>query len=146
MEKEASILVLAKSGNFRDSLAALLRTIPQVILSMLDELSLDEIEKAVNHPPAVLLVDWDLIHIAAPDALASFRRIWPEARFVIMTDHHRQTMVARASGFDFVISKSTSAGELLAAIRQQAIHDRPIVNASPIKPPFERIAPSVGAD
>jgi DNA-binding NarL/FixJ family response regulator len=129
MDADTRILILANPGHYRDSLVALLRTIPHADL-ILSDLSHSEHESSIEtnsslkNDSFIVLVDLDSIleltvkngNIAA--RLTQLKSIWPCSRTIILVDNPRYTREAQRLGADCILPRSISAGEFLGAIRE----------------------------
>jgi len=126
----AKILVVAAPGNFRTSLVALLRAIPQIEITLADgdPQSLQmEIERAT--PDIVLL-----------DGLDYYKKVFTRpgivqdscSKYVVLVDDARQLGTPRAYGVDCVLSRSISAGEFIATVKDLivSLHSREAVAIS----------------
>lgn len=132
METRTRILVIARAGHFRDSLVALLRTIPRVDLTLVDGIHWEELRPPVEVQPDVVVIDLETVGCACAEAVTTARGRWASARYLALADNVRQARSARNTGVDGVLTKSTPAGELLLTIEQLAENDR---LASPRFPP-----------
>jgi two-component system, NarL family, nitrate/nitrite response regulator NarL len=77
---------------------------------------------ALDIGPDVILLDYRLPDMLAPEALALFRAAVPEAGVVVFTAERNPAAVVAvlAAGFDGVLFKDTPVGALLAALRRVA--------------------------
>ena len=124
MEALTRIAILANPGHFRDSLIALLRTMPHVDLYVVD--SNEGSSNAGDAPKAssnIILIDLQSI-LALPtfsnDVAGLFTTIrsnWPEARSIVLVDSLQHTWEVQRLGADCVLPRSVSAGEFLTAVR-----------------------------
>jgi hypothetical protein len=118
MNESNRILVFARPGHFRESLVAVLMTLPQSELFLLNSLKRGETE--------VLSPDLDTLVLADPDGLtrenaASLQSIkdrYPGIRCVALVDNIQQSRAARDLSMDTVLPRGASAGELLATIKR----------------------------
>jgi len=113
------IMVIARPGHSRDSLVALLKTIPRIdlVLSERDSLAANpDLSKKI--PPDILLIDTDGFNNLDGDAIHKLRKAWPVARCAILAGHIYQNQSIQVQGVDCILTKSTPAGEFLQTIRQ----------------------------
>ena len=106
------IALITNPGYFRDSLVALIRTLPGVKLECYCKYEDLDNMPFVNSPKLVI-VDGDVEDWTLP----SIRNVWPEARIITMLekiDLHSEPCLL---GTDGVFIKSLSAGEFISNIQ-----------------------------
>jgi DNA-binding NarL/FixJ family response regulator len=118
METVLRILVVARPGHFRDSLVAVLKTLPQVELFLVDGLSRGHWEALSLEQPAIALVDLDAEDVSQASSLGALQAEWPGIRCIALVDNFQQARAARSGNVDLALSRSASAGELLSAIQR----------------------------
>lgn len=123
METMVRILIVARPGHFRDSLVAVLKTLPRVELFLVDGLNSSYWEELSLPQPAIALADLDATVLDASDAsqatsLSLLKGKWPGTRCVALVDNFQQARAARLGNVDLTLSRSASAGELLSAIQR----------------------------
>jgi DNA-binding NarL/FixJ family response regulator len=118
MDTVVRILIVASPGHFRDSLVAVLKTLPRVELFQVDELSCSHLEGLSLTQPSIALADLDATDTAQTACLGSLKEKWPGIRCVALVDNFQQARAARTGNFDLALSRSASAGVLLAAIQR----------------------------
>jgi hypothetical protein len=140
---ELSFVILARPGHFRDSLEALLRTIPksdliiplnppcdlaaEPVLAAYPERearlysSLECLEK--SHPDLVV-VDLDALDEACVSRLAMLRSRLPGANWLALSNDPRRSRLAKRLEVDCILAKSTPAGEFLQTVHQLGQRDR----------------------
>jgi DNA-binding NarL/FixJ family response regulator len=118
MESQYSILIIAKPGNFRESLAAILKTLPQLKLFLVG--SMDLVYDQSNYPftPALLLADMEGIRLDRTKTFYNIRDRESEIHFLALADNSIQIKKAREMKADSVLPRNTSAGELLSTIER----------------------------
>jgi len=116
MEPVVRILIVSKPGHFRDSLVAVLKTLPRVELFQID--GLNNWEESSLAQPTIALADLDATDPAQAACLSSLKEKWPGIRCVVLVDNFQQARAARSGNFDLALSRSASAGVLLAAIQR----------------------------
>ena len=115
-EQVTLALIVAQPGPLRDSLQALMTTMPQI-----------EIVAEANEPSALLRMgdrlrpDVVLLDASAPcsDVWAALRRIratWPRARAIVLVENSRQQRLAEEAGADVALLKGFPAARLAAII------------------------------
>lgn len=113
-----SALILARPGRLRDSLGALLTSIPQIQQVDSTDDTAAVLDKFANPPPNLILMDTNL----APNGLSlTLRRIkdrWPQARCLILADDVRQQYIARNAGADSALLKGYPTAQLFATIER----------------------------
>jgi len=110
------ILVVAGPGHSRDSLVALLRTIPGAVVAVLDAETRRDPGKGQNPAPDIVVVDLEAYGQAFTKALVSLGGERTGARYLALVDNVRQTGAARALGADYALTRSAPASELLLAV------------------------------
>lgn len=113
MDHATRILVLARPGHSRQSLVALLKTLPRA------ELFLAEVGPGSSlQPPHLVLIDLGGLHPLGLEALKRAAQDWPAARVLALVDDIRQISPACAQGADCALPHNSPAGELLQAVQQ----------------------------
>jgi hypothetical protein len=133
-------MVVAKPGHFRDSLVALLRTLPQVVVELKDDnlFGCPSAERPLDgYPSTVVLVEGDAfgrssVGQSIAHSLELIKANWPKSRYVVMVDNVGQMDRMRAydaanSGVDYILSKSASVGEFLSAVGNTTTPDHHIL-------------------
>ena len=101
-EANKSVLIVAKPGRIRDSLEALLRTMPQVkIVGQVDDSSM-ALEMITEYSPDLVLLVTNLAHDEAWQIL-EYLKIVPETRCLVLTDTKLNLEQAEAAGADEVL-------------------------------------------
>jgi DNA-binding NarL/FixJ family response regulator len=118
MESFVRVLIVARPGHFRDSLVAVLKTLPKLELFLVDGLNCSYWEELSLAQPAIALADLDASDVSQATSLALLKEKWPGIRCVVLVDNFQQARVARSGNVDLVLSRSASAGELLSAIQR----------------------------
>lgn len=117
METQNRILICARPGHFRESLIAVLKTLPRSELFLLDGLNQGDGESNSHQLQALLLADLDTIGLGKFDCLKSMREKNPNLRCVALVDNHQQARAAYSLGADIVMPRGSSAGELLSTFQ-----------------------------
>lgn len=113
MDHATRILIIAQPGHSRQSLVALLKTLPRA------ELFLAEAGNPVTlQPPHLVLIDLGGLHPLGLETLKRAAGEWPAARRLALVDDIRQISPACALGADCALPHHSSAGELLQAVQQ----------------------------
>ena len=118
MENVVRILIVARPGHFRDSLPAVLKTLPRVELFLVDGLNRSHWEHLCLAQPAIALADLEASDVAQALSLDLLKEKWPGIRCVALVDNFQQARAARSGNVDLALSRSASAGELLSAIQR----------------------------
>lgn len=106
------ILIVAKPGHFRESLVAVLKTLPRVELFLIPDMNSQEWEVISQAQPVIALIDLNAIDGAG---LIALKKRWPAVRSIALVDHIHSRGVGMG-GFDTIMSRGASTGELLSAI------------------------------
>jgi DNA-binding NarL/FixJ family response regulator len=129
MDRSTRILVIARPGHSRQSLVALLKTLPRLDL-FLSEANFP----AAAPPPHLVLVDLGGPHPLGLEALKRAAQEWPVARLLALVDDIRQINPACALGADCALPHNAPAGELLQAV-QQLSQESPVLHRSSARLP-----------
>jgi len=122
MKERATVLIIAKPGQVRDGLRALLHAMPGVDVvdrPCDDMLSADLL---AEHHPALILVDCRLVDTRTLDALKRFKTQDPEVCFLILVEDVEQRQLAQDTGFEHVLIKGSSAEKLAKTARELLTH------------------------
>jgi len=114
---KTNITVIAKPGNFSHSLFAILKTLPEVDLTLYES-QIQNKENQHHEDIKLVIVDRDIIDKDLVSNLKKLNMIFPNAKIMLIEDRLRFTPFHILPEFDFVISKSTSAGEFLVMIKR----------------------------
>jgi DNA-binding NarL/FixJ family response regulator len=118
MPSEGILLVVAKSNTWRDSLVALLRTLPEVhVLDPVEDCSAT-LPVLPEHRPAVVLVDLNVSEDQGSTLLRQLKLDRPQARCLMFVDSHRGQVEARNAGADAVLLKGFTTPELFSAVNE----------------------------
>jgi DNA-binding NarL/FixJ family response regulator len=134
MDPFIRILILASPGHYRDSMVALLRTIPRLDLVFADSSpseidSFCTVEPTAKETSKIVLVDLDpALSSPVKDRLVaarldSIKSSLPRARLITLVDNLYHTREAERLGADCILPRSISAGEFLTAIRESDSFD-----------------------
>ena len=119
MDTSIHILVLARPGHFRDSLCALLKTLPQTELFLAAPEKSADLQRLAGKTPDLVVVDLDADGDASARSVSALREACGGVRCLALVNNSRQAQQAQqVLNADLVLSKSTSAGDFLAAVRQ----------------------------
>ena len=121
MEPVVRILIVAKPGHFRDSLVAVLKTLPRVELFQIDGLNNCNWEELSLAQPTIALADLDATDPSQAAWPGSLKEKWPGIRCVALVDNFQQARAARSGNVDLALSRSASAGVLLTAIQRLSV-------------------------
>jgi hypothetical protein len=113
MNGAPSILIIARPGNDRQSLIALLKTLGGLDLFLDDGRGGST---AAARSPDLVLFDLDRLDPSCTDALQRATRDFPAARRLALVADIRQTPAAHALGAQCALDRCTPAGDLLAAV------------------------------
>jgi DNA-binding NarL/FixJ family response regulator len=110
--------IVARPGPLRDSLQALMKTIPQIeiLAETTDPSAL--LRMGAKIQPDVVLLDADLPREQVWSALREIREEWSRTRSIVMVEDSQQQQKAQAAGADVALIKGYPAARLIAAIRE----------------------------
>ncbi len=118
IETVVRILIVARPGHFRDSLVAVLKTLPRLELFLVDGLNRSQWEATPLAQPTIALIDLDATGAAQAFSLGAIKERWPGIRCVALVDNLQQARVARSGNVDLALSRGASAGELLSTVQR----------------------------
>jgi len=121
METQNRILICARPGHFRESLIAVLKTLPRSELFLVDSINQDHDEAYSHQIHMLLLADLDTIGLGKFDWLKLMLEKNPGLRCVVLVDNHQQARAAYSLGADIVLPRGSSAGELLSTFQHLEI-------------------------
>lgn len=109
-------LIVARPGPLRNSLQALMTTMPQieVLAETSDPAAL--LRMGAGMQPDVVLLDADLPEEQVWAALRQIREEWSQTRSIVLTEDSQQQQAAQAAGADVALLKGHPAAELVATI------------------------------
>ena len=111
-------LIVARPGPLRDSLQALINTIPQIeiLAETADPSAL--LRMGANIQPDVVLLDADLPGEQVWSALRQIKAEWSQTRSIVLVEGSQQQQEAQAAGADVVLIKGYPAARLIATIEE----------------------------
>ena len=114
-EANRSVLIVAKPGRIRDSLEALLRTIPQVkIVGQVDDVS-TALEMIAEYSPDLVLLVANLSHDEAGQILEYVKDV-PRTQCLVLTDTRLNLEQAEAAGADEVLLTGFPTSKLFESV------------------------------
>jgi DNA-binding NarL/FixJ family response regulator len=118
MKPLSSILIIARPGQLRDSLQVLLNSIIQMESIRLASDGPSAVDGKMNHPPALVLIEFEPVHFNARQTLEQIRTVWPRTRTVVLVEDEQEHALAREAGADIVLLKGIRAASLLRRIEE----------------------------
>ena len=117
MPKEVTLaLIVAKPGPLRNSLQALMTTMPQIeILAETSDPS-TLLRMGAEMQPDVVLLDADSPEEQVWAALRQIKEEWSQTRSVVLVEDSQQQQEVLAAGADVALIKGYPAAKLIAAI------------------------------
>jgi DNA-binding NarL/FixJ family response regulator len=114
----AIALIVARSSPFRESLAVLMRAIPQIGHIEQAEDLVSALELEFDGQPDLMLCDFESVRDGTADRLHRLKARWRSMRCVVLVEnkaarHHAQTM-----GADVVLTKGILAARLLETVEE----------------------------
>jgi CheY-like chemotaxis protein len=117
-ERQLSALIVARSAQFRESLAVLTRAIPQIgTVQQADSIASALLEHA-GKAPDLVLCDFEAVQDEMAETLYRVRARWLEARCVILVDDKGARQAAEVAGADVVLTKGVLAARLLETVER----------------------------
>ena len=117
MSKRVTLaLVVARPGPLRNSLLALMTTMPQIeiLAETTDPSALRRMGAGMQ--PDVVLLDASLPEDQVWAALGRIKAEWSQTRSIVLVEDSQQQQKAQAAGADVVLFKGYPAAKLIAAI------------------------------
>jgi DNA-binding NarL/FixJ family response regulator len=119
IKPETMALIVAKPGQFREGLQAMLTSIPQIKqVSQVDDAP-SALRMVAQHSPALVLLDFDL---SSGDALAvalkQIKATWPQSQCIALVHNAQEYQLAKAAGADVIRMKGVPATQLLAVVKE----------------------------
>ncbi|MCC7130833.1 MAG: hypothetical protein B6D39_03570 [Anaerolineae bacterium UTCFX2] len=111
------IVICGRPGHFRDSLAAVLKTLPRSELFLVDSLDPASLDQFSGSDLTLILADLYPVSAATGSRLDLVKQSCPDMLSIALVDNPQQSRAALAMGVDYTLARSASAGELLAAIQ-----------------------------
>ena len=112
------VLVAANPGPLRESLHALLRTMPQVQQVLLLDAGAALPDSIAQQRPALVVLDGDLTDGPLAACLESIRAAAHGHRCLVLANNVQQQQEAQGAGADLVVLKGHPAAELVRVVAQ----------------------------
>jgi DNA-binding NarL/FixJ family response regulator len=122
MSQYVAALVVAKPSPLRDSLVALLRSLPMVATVQQADTAAGGLRIFETNPPGILLLDAGLPGGDAWRLLRTIRTKWPTVRCVVLADNGRLRRRAEDAGADRALLKGYPAARLSVLLEQTLQH------------------------
>jgi DNA-binding NarL/FixJ family response regulator len=116
MKQDISALIVAKPGQLREGLQALLSTIPQIKhLSQADD-GRSALKFVTQHCPRLMVLDLEPSNYELLATLAKIKASYPQTQALVLVDNERDQQITATAGADVVLIKGFQASKLLATI------------------------------
>ena len=112
MKQQVTVLIIAKLGQVRDGLRALVDAIPGVNVVDRPCDGMLNVDLLAEYNPALIVIDYNLVDTRALDALRRLKAQNAEVCFLILVEDVEQQQLAQDNGFDHVLIKGSSAEKL----------------------------------
>jgi len=122
MEQRVTVLIIAKPGQVRDGLRALVDAIPGVDVVDRPCDGMLNVDLLAEYNPALIVIDCNLVDTRALDALRRLNTQNAEVCFLILVEDVEQQQLAQDNGFDHVLMKGSSAEKLARTARELLTH------------------------
>ena len=122
MKERVTVLIIAKPGQVRDGLRALLQAIPGVDVVDRPCDGMPNADLLAEYNPALILVDCNLVDTRMLDALRRLKTQNPEVCFLILVEDVEQRQLAQDTGFEHVLIKGSSAEKLAKTAKELLTH------------------------
>ena len=118
MRERVTVLIIAKPGQVRDGLRALLHAIPGVDVVDRPCDGMLNADLLAEYNPALILVDCRLVDTRTLDALRRLKTQNPGVCLLILVEDVEQRQLAQDTGFEHVMIKGSSAEKLAKTVRE----------------------------
>lgn len=118
MSSGMSVLVVAKPSPLRDSLAALLRSIPSITAVQQAGDAASGLHMVEMDLPALVLIDAGLPAGQAWSLLRQIKSYWPATACIVLTDTQQSRKRAEAAGANRALLKGFPAASLSLVLEQ----------------------------
>ncbi len=122
MKDPVTVLIIAKPGQVRDGLRALLHAMPAVEVVDRACEGILSADLLAEYHPALILVDCALVSTSTLGGLRRLKTQEPDVCFLILVEDVKQQHLAWDAGFDYVLIKGTSVEKLTRIIRELLTH------------------------
>jgi len=122
MEQRVTVLIIAKPGQVRDGLRALLDAIPGVDVVGRPCDGMLNVDLLAEYNPALIVIDCNLVDTRALDALRRLKTQNAEVCFLILVENVEQQQLAQDNEFDHVLIKGSSAEKLARTASELLTH------------------------
>jgi DNA-binding NarL/FixJ family response regulator len=108
--------IVTKPGSVRNSLHALLTTLPQIEgVAEADRLS-TLFRMGAKVKPDLVLIEADLIRTCLQKELRTLRSTYPQAQCIVLVENDEERHLAESTGVDAVIFKGFRAAKLMKTV------------------------------
>ena len=118
MANGISVVVVAQVSPLRDSLTALLRSIPAITSVQQADDALSGLRMIEADPPALVMLDAGLPAAQAWALLRQIKSRWPEIPCLVLTDTQQSRRRAEAAGANRALLKGFPAAKLSVVLEQ----------------------------
>jgi len=122
MRERVTVLIIAKPGQVRDGLRALLHAVPGVDVVDRPCDGMANADLLAEYNPALILVDCRLVDTRTLDALRRLKTQNPGVCLLILVEDVEQRQLAQDTGFEHVMIKGSSAEKLAKTVRELLTH------------------------
>jgi DNA-binding NarL/FixJ family response regulator len=112
------VLVVAKPSPLRDSLVALLRSLPSITAVEQADDATSALRSIEVRRPALVVLDAGLPAGQAWSLLRQVKLRWPATRCIVLTDTHETRRRAEAAGASYALLKGFPAAKLSLVLEQ----------------------------
>jgi hypothetical protein len=116
MKTDVKVLLLVQTRRYRDSLAALLASIPGLEILLGGSVLPTALDTTSSLAPNVLLYEDNPANLEQFAALETAHLTWPKMKIVLLVDSPKSGLTNRFSGVDLVLPVDTTVGELFQSI------------------------------
>lgn len=109
-------MIVARAGIFRDSLIALVSTIPYIDRIYKDDDITGALKRVINIRPALVLFDADLMGETVISILGEFKSQYPQAAYLVLDSNADQEEVFLRAGADAVLIRGIHADKLMTTV------------------------------
>jgi len=117
MARKTKIFLLVRSKYTRDSLAALMATLPEAELSFNDNELQNTLQSLSSIKTDVIIIEGSPLQPEMSSFLHEIKLLQPKTRTMLLVEPLAWNKIGKISGADLVLPMNVTAGEMLMGIR-----------------------------
>lgn len=112
--------MVAQPGPVRDGLEVLLSAVPRLGIAGVVDSSQAALNQIEVEPPAIVLIDFALTGIEAPELVRQIKAARPQIRCVVLADSLEQEEAARQAGAAITLRQGAAPAEIFETFEKLA--------------------------